>query len=351
MRIKAAVSLLIVFSLLFAFCSCKKLDSKGFEVVEEYYVTDDEGVTFEVQSEVNEEGETEYFYTDNNGNFVEVESKAVKVEKKKIKVTTTVQNTGSGYTEESISYTPEQQSFIDSITDPSKIEEMVEDVTVEFEAGDEPAIPEEQIENIIEETPTETEKVNVVSPVQKYYETLSQKNAYTLEVNIKVCNEGETSSMPIKVAKDGENRYLEASLPVSEEGLLKFKMITKDGKARLYIPSMRAYMDVPADSIGDFYENFNVVTEQQEDGTHVGAGKVTIGGEEYDVDICKSDDSTITYYFQNGALKRIEIKQDENNYSILEISSATDTVDKKLFVSPTGYFNMTDIIGADTFTQ
>ena len=77
---KNVTAILLVFALLAGFASCRKLeDSEGFVIESKAYIVDSEGVTRDVQSIINDDGKTEYFYYDADGNKVPVKKKEVVV--------------------------------------------------------------------------------------------------------------------------------------------------------------------------------------------------------------------------------------------------------------------------------
>ena len=84
---KNVTAILLVFALLAGFASCRKLeDSEGFVIESKAYIVDSEGVTRDVQSIINDDGKTEYFYYDADGNKVPVKKKEVVVETNKVSV-------------------------------------------------------------------------------------------------------------------------------------------------------------------------------------------------------------------------------------------------------------------------
>ena len=350
MKTKTFAALALIFSLLFTLCSCKTIDGgdSNVEIVTELYVVDDEGVSREVQTEVNEEGETEYYYFDNSGNVVEVESKAVKVEKKKVQVTSSTSDTGETY-----SMTPEQQSFVEQFNE-GNIEKYVEEENVDFETGDEIAIDEEKVDKIIEEAQesgSSTPATPTRTTVTDYFAELSKNEKYYIEMNMKVVQDDETTVMPVVMARNGDKRYIELSMPVSEEGNVKAKILVLNGKCTIYIPSMKAYMEVPSEFIDEMYDNLDMATEQDDGTTFIASTTQTINGEKYDVDIYTAEDgSKVQYYYLGDELKRIECEIDNSNYSIFEYTTRTSSPADSLFKAPTGYFNMTDIFGEDFFS-
>ncbi len=348
MKIKRTVSLILVFSALFAFCSCRKLENaEGFEEQTELYALDDEGVTHEVQTTVNNEGETEYYYFDNKGNTVEVESKAIKTVKKTVKVTESTSPFDD--TSETYSMTPEQQSFVEKFNN-SDIENMIVDEKIDFETGDEIVADEKEVEKIVKEAETQQNAAQTApqKTVSNYYEQLAKSEKYYMEINMKIVSDDEVTTMPVIMARNGSKYYCELSMPVSDQGNMKAQIHIADKKCTMYIPAMKAYMEIPGDYIDEMYDNLDLATKQDDGLKYAGSTKTTIDSVKYDVDVYLSPDGgRILYYYHNDVLKRIENEYDNNNYTIIEYTKMHTNPPANIFIAPKGYFNMTDLFEKD----
>lgn len=348
MKIKRLTSLLIVFAMLFAFCSCRKLENaEGFEEKTELYALDDEGVTHEVQTTVNTEGKTEYYYYDNSGNTIEVESKAVKTAKKTVKATENPSPFDD--TSETYSMTPEQQSFVEKFNN-GELENIVVDEKVDFETGDKIVANEKEVEKIVKEAEAQSKPAEepAKKTVTNYYANLAKSEKYYIEVNMKIVADDEVTTMPLVMARNGAKYYCEMSMPVSDQGNMKAQIFIVNKKCRMYIPTMKAYMEIPGDYIDEMYDNIGLATEQEDGMKYMGSTKTTIDSVKYDVDIYTLEDGgRVLYYYNNEVLKRIESEYDNNNYTIIEYRVCNNNPPANIFIEPKGYFNMTDLFEKD----
>ena len=142
-------------------------------------------------------------------------------------------------------------------------------------------------------------------------------------------------------------------MPVDgSKGAMRLQFLILNGKAYTVIPQMRAYMEVPKETIDQMGLGDIVAEEAKDNSEYVESGEVKINGKTYICDVYKSEDSTIKYYFLNGELKRIETISGENT-AIMEINSLSDKADKSKLVLPKGYldlatikeFNLSEIYG------
>ena len=333
------IAILLVFALLVSFAACRKLETE-YTIETRPYVVDSNGVTQDVQSIVNSDGVTEYFYYDNSGNKITVDSKDVEVETKKVAVTAPT------------TLSPEAQSLFDVFNDPEKFEELMEEDATEpkLEMSD-GIISDDQFNKI--DTDIGSDGKPVRDKAREQYMKIVEGETFTMDMVMKTNTNGEEMALPIVAVRDGNNLFLETAMPVDgSKGAMRLQFLILDGKAYTVIPQMRAYMEVPKETIDQMGLGDIVAEETKDNSEYVESGEVKINGKTYICDVYKSEDSTIKYYFLNGELKRIETISGENT-AIMEINSLSDKADKSKLVLPKGYldlatikeFNLSEIYG------
>ena len=330
---KNVTAILLVFALLAGFASCRKLeDSEGFVIESKAYIVDSEGVTRDVQSIINDDGKTEYFYYDADGNKVPVKKKEVVVETNKVSVAS------SG---ESGTLSPEAQSFFDAYNDPEKFEELLDtDVTQpELVISDE-VIPENTFKEIKVELGSDGKPIH--TNIEKNYNDIVNSHKFTMDFVVKETMDGEEMTLPIVAIRDGENLYFETQMPVEGKGSMKFNFIITNGKCYIVIPAMRAYAEVPKEYVQEIIPS-EIVTDDVEM-EYVKSGEVVFEGKKYICDVYKSGNDTVKYYFADNELKRIETISGDNT-SILEIKELSTKADSSKFKIPSNYFDMTKFLG------
>lgn len=324
------IAILLVFALLVSFAACRKLETE-YTVETRPYVVDSNGVTQDVQSIVNSNGETEYFYYDNSGNRITVDSKDVEVETKKVAVTAPT------------TLSPEAQSLFDVFNDPEKFEELIEEDATEpkLEMAD-GIIPDDQFNKI------DTEIGNDGKPVRdkarEQYMKIVEGETFTMDMVMKTNTNGEEMAIPVVAVRDGDNLFLETAMPVDgSKGAMKLQFLILNKKAYAIIPQMRAYMEVPKEVIDEMsFGDLINEEENQNNSEYVESGEVKINGKTYICDVYKEQDTTVKYYFLNGELKRIETISGENT-SIMEINSLSAKADKSKLVLPKGYLDLATV--------
>lgn len=333
------IAILLVFALLVSFAACRKLETE-YTIETRPYVVDSNGVTQDVQSIVNSDGVTEYFYYDNSGNKITVDSKDVEVETKKVAVTAPT------------TLSPEAQSLFDVFNDPEKFEELMEEDATEpkLEMSD-GIISDDQFNKI--DTDIGSDGKPVRDKAREQYMKIVEGETFTMDMVMKTNTNGEEMALPIVAVRDGDNLFLETAMPVDgSKGAMRLQFLILDGKAYTVIPQMRAYMEVPKETIDQMGLGDIVAEEAKDNSEYVESGEVKINGKTYICDVYKSEDSTIKYYFLNGELKRIETISGENT-AIMEINNLSDKADKSKLVLPKGYldlatikeFNLSEIYG------
>mgnify|MGYP003423986477 CR=1 FL=1 len=318
------IAIILVFSLLMSFAACRKLEkSDGFVTESKAYIVDDEGVTREIYNEG-----SDYYYIDENGNKVSVNSKDVVVETNKVAVT------------ESATFSPEAQSFIDSLGNAESFEEMLEADVTQPQLNIEDIIPEDAFNEIDVELDSEGRPEH--NGEKSDYDDIIESKTFTIDMNMKITTNGQTVVLPMKIMRNGDDLYMETAIPMEEgRGSARANILLLNGTCYLIIPSMRAYMTISKDVIGETIpeEAFSGI-ESEIEGNYVSSGEVVYEGETYICDVYEKDGAVMKRYYQDGMLKREESINGED-ISILEYNEVSTSVDKSKFAAPKNYFDLT----------
>lgn len=327
------IAVALIFAVLMSFASCRKFeDSDAFVVESKVYVVDENGVEQKVETAINAEGQTEYYYINPEGNKVTVNKNDVVIETTKVPKTTN---------EMFADLTPEEQSFLDSFNDPEALDDLIDSSieTPEMEMA-EGLLPEDAFDEIEVELDDEGKPVH--DDVKQTYDELIKSNKYTMEINMKGVSNGEETVVPIKTVREGDKIYFETAMPVEgQQGAMKFNVIVKDKQCYLVIPAMRAYMIIPAETMSEFIPSEIITEDENVNLEYVSSGEVVYDNETYLCDVYKDGTTTIKYYYKDGELKRMESIVDENNMSIMEIQSVSAEADSSKFNIPKNYMDMT----------
>lgn len=339
---KSIIAVILVFAMLMGFAACKRLpaDTEGFVVESKAYYVDSEGVTRNVQSEVDENGDTVYYYIDENGNRVTVKKKDVVVESTKVAKDTTA---------ESVSLTPEEQSFLETYNDPEAFENLIDSsmTTPELDLSSDP-ISEDNFSEIKVELDSSGKPVH--SDVEKTFEELLKSDKFTIDVVFKGIVNGVETTVPMKASRDGDMVYVETAIPVEEQGSLKCNIIMRDGQCYFIIPGMRAYIAAPVESIGEVFNSDLITgTDEEIEGNYVSSAEVELDGKTYICDIYETDGVTTKEYYLNGELKRIEVIEGEN-ISIIQYNEVSNKVDSSVFKVPSNYIDMSKFMNSSDIT-
>ncbi len=325
---KNTVAIILAFALLLSFAACRKIDKGSIITESKAYIVDDEGVTRDIFGEG-----SDYYYYDEDGNKIAVNSNDVVVETNQLTVI------------ESHSLTPEAQSFVDSLGDVDSIEDMMQaDVTVpDLENGE--LIPEDSFSDI--EIDVDSDGNPVHEDVELSYKDIISGDTFTMETNIQVISNGEKQVVPMTVMRNGNDLYFETALPLKEGGSTRVNMLFLGDMCYIIIPSMRAYIGMPKENAtteemipADAFDIENI------EGTYLSSGEIVYDGQTYVCDVYDTDGSTTKYYYLDGQLKRVETVKGEDS-SITEFKKLTTDVDKSKFAVPKNYIDMSTVLGSD----
>ena len=355
MKIKGIIAVSLVFSIAFALGACRKVEKGNKDEGENYnngmFVVDSIGETHEVETQLNEDtGETEFIYKDDLGNVVVVDKKDVGQTQYNPSTTVTGKN-GETVAGETQTLPQDISDFFEGLTDPNEngSADYLEEQQAELSIADDLI----DTDDMKEVSPPLTPEGNPQRPAMEDFATQIKKTKeYTIKMTAKnIAPDGETSTIPFTVMRSGDNMYMETQFPVDGNRYITIRALIKDGKCIMYIPSIRAYMELPVDSVNEILNGVDQYTDPDKDpetGTYKSSGQVTVGGVTYNVDIYEDDDgSEVKYYYQGDNLKRVESVDKSGNTTIIEYESITNTVDKSKFVAPTGYFNLGNISDED----
>ena len=355
MKIKGIIAVSLVFSIAFALGACRKVEKGSKDEGENYnngmFVVDSIGETHEVETQLNEDtGETEYVYKDDMGNVVVVEKKDVGQTQFNISTTVTNKN-GETVAGETQTLPEDISDFLEGLTDPDQnagadyLEDQQAELTISEDLID--------TDDMKEVSPPLTSEGNPQRPAMSdFAQEVKKSKQYTIKMTAKnISPDGEISTIPFTIMRSGDNMYMETQFPIDGSKYLTVRALVKDGKCIMYIPSIRAYMELPSDSINEILNGVDQYTDPDKDpdtGEYKSSGEVTVGGVKYNVDIYEDEDGAeVKYYYQGDQLKRIESVEKSGNTTIIEYESITNTVDKSKFVAPTGYFNLGNISDED----
>ncbi len=324
---KKLSAILLVFALLASFAACKRFEGNEMLIEENAFVTDENGNTQELETRVNEEGKTEYYYTDNSGNIIVVDKNKVEIETSLVPVQTTLSDKEIDKILENNDFEKLQDVLVEEITEP------------ELEMSD-GVIPDASFEEVEVEVGSDGKPVHG-NAAQKYADIV-KSGTFSIDLTVQTITEGSNSTMPIKMMKDGNNMLVETSVPISLTGKMRVNMLINDDGFFMVIPVMNAYYKIPSEEIGDIgsamgeFDLSEIEGDLELNDNYVSSGKVTLNGNTYDCDVFESEDGVTTkYYYLNNELKRIESTTDTDTY-IVEFKEVSGKVNKSKFRTPTG---------------
>ena len=394
---KGIIASLLVFALIFSATACRKLeDNEGYTLETNAYVTDENGEQKEVEVETKENGETEIFFIDDEGEKVTVAKKDVKVEKKVVTATNAAKTTKKAQVEyvtdksgEKVTdkngvkltkkYREATTSVIEEIFGDDTAEKLVdEDATAPTLALGEGTIDEKDIKEVEvatnkDGTPqnaiinmfggfsgssgsgsgSSTAKTTAVASPDKGSSDSgsgssgSSSDKLTVVMTVAQTSDEGTTTVPMTIARDGNNYYSKVEFPMEGKGTITMEFLSIDGVSYLIIPKIKSYAKISEDLEDTFVPD--EVLNLDKHGTYVSSGVTTINGKEYNTETYDEDGTTITYFAQKGAKipSRIEYKYgsgDTKDEMIIEISKYVYSASKTYFELPSGYINLEKFI-------
>lgn len=247
---------------------------------------------------------------------------------------------------------PELEGFVNSFdsTDPAEIEQQFqqmldsETVEVELEFG-------EELIDDSDSTKVEVELGDNGKPdrskIQNNYMAIADGDTFTIDFVLKQTTNGEEFVAPIYATCDGEKYYMQATMPYQNKGTMTFGALTMgDGDYYVVLPSMRAYIVLSNEEIGDVPLGDVISGDMiagDNDSNYVETREVEVNGKKYSCDVYDDEGVTTKYYFTETDLKRVETVDGEN-ITIIEINEVSAKADSSKFTLPQNYFDMTSII-------
>lgn len=324
---KNILAIILVFSLLLSFAACRKIDKESIIVESKVYIVDDEGVTREVYNEG-----TNYYYYDEDGNKMEAASEKVVVE------THTVRQT------EAVSLTPEEESFLAQFEDAESFEDMMEADATQPSLENDELIPEDAFNEIEVEVDPEGNPVH--EDISLSYEEILSGDKFTMDLKMKVTTGGQETVAPFVFMKNGDDVFFETAMPLADgTGSTRINFLLLDGDCYIIIPSMRAYMAIPKEDIGesgiptDALDAFDEV-----DGTYICSYMVEIDGKTYICDEYENEDAITKRYYLGDQLKRVETVSG-SDVSIMEFNEVSTSIDQSKFAVPKNYMDISTMMG------
>lgn len=335
------IAIALVFAVLVSFASCKKLPQDSEFVYEsQVYVVDDEGVTHNLKTELDEKGDEIYYYEDGNGNKVTVANKDVVVKTTKVRKTTEPATVYGNY-----ELTPEEQSFLNAFNNPDAIDGLVDESLTqpEFEISDE-LIPEEDFEKIEVEVDKDGNPKH--DDIEQRFTDIIKGGKYTFDMTIKSTDvNGTETIIPMRIIRDGNKMYYELAAPVNEQGSMKMAALLRDNTCYFIIPSMRAYMKMPVEDMDQIFSaDITDIVDSTPESVYISTNTVDINGKQYICDVYENEGATFKYYYNDKELKRLESTEPNGTVTIIEFNEVSDKTDSSKLKVPTGYLDMTRLM-------
>lgn len=248
---------------------------------------------------------------------------------------------------------PELEDFLSSFdtSDPAQIEQQFEqildqeEVKVELEFGDAP-IDDSKAEKV--EVELDDDGKPDRSDMKKNYEDIMASDEFTVDMVIRQNMDGQEVNVPMYMTRSGENLFAKMSAPYEGRGTITFNMLKTDsGKLYCIVPSMRAYILLTEEEIGDIPLGEYIeegVSNVEDSSEYIDTKSVTVNGKTYECDTYKDGDITTKNYFDKDGLKRIETIDAEGNVTIVEFNKIESKADTSKFKAPVGYVDLTTIL-------
>ena len=190
------------------------------------------------------------------------------------------------------------------------------------------------------------------SEVQNNFKEVMSGDSFTMDIVLRQTMDGKEVNIPIYATCDGDKYYSEMTAPYENKGSITFGALNiGDGKVYLIMPTIRAYMQISAEEMGDvplgdlLSDQMSELENSESDtSVYVETKEVEINGKKYTCDVYNDGEITIKYYYSADSLKRVETIDGDENVTIMEINKISAEADSSKFKSPTNYFDMTSII-------
>ncbi len=331
---KSIACITLIFAVLFGFAACgkgeKETETETMTETVAYFV-DDEGVSHEVESSVDENGETKYSYND-GGNVVTVQNKDIVVATTVISVNKTTAQKNSLNADEAA------ESLLAELTKNIAQNQTQTKVTLLYE---EPLSPDST--SILATTRNSNGEVVLVNPIpKKSYQEMIDSGTYTMKFTLKTTDSSGTTTVPVTMVMSGNKAFVAATM-TQDKTNLEVNYINDGTKGYFVIPAIKAYTEADQDFVKEIMPDLSETAK--DDAKLVEAVSATVDGKSY---ICETYDlngeQVKYYYLPSGDLNRIETNNpDTGTKTIMQINSLTAVADQRLFKIPNGYIDLASL--------
>jgi len=323
---KKFIALALILALASSFAACKKLDTTETNTITKrpYYV-DAEGNTIYAEAQTNEDGDVEFFVTNENGESSKLDRDDLVVEE--------------------ITNADQYLEILDIIeNNPEQILDEVPPANLEIADG---VIPDDNFSEI----EVELDENGNPSRENLSYKEIVDSGEFTIEGTLQVINSEGTTTCPFKIIKNEEAMYLETAIPQagSLNTAIKAGILSNSENTYLLVPSVRAYLAADGLTLDEFLPVDEIYKDAGEElgETYSHSGTVEYNGKTYVCDVYENDGATSKYYYdEKGNLVRIETT-DGTDTVIQEIKSISSDVDESKLVLPKNYLDFTSFNNGD----
>lgn len=187
---------------------------------------------------------------------------------------------------------------------------------------------------------------------EKNWKEIFNSGTYTMDLTLQ--SEDGTVIPMTYTSKDNSKFLITTKIPVSETQSIKASFLSDGTNFYMMIPAMKMYLNCGEAMVEDMIPSTDAL---KEDCTYVSTTEVTYNGVTYLCEHYTSAENTeMKYYYLNGDIKRLEITETTGTSSsgevttsttIIEINSMSATVKDSDFKLPSGYIDMTALMGDD----
>lgn len=249
---------------------------------------------------------------------------------------------------------PELENFLNSFdsTDPAEIEQQFEQILEE-----EIEVPDMEFgEELIDDSNSNKVEVELDEDgrpthnnIDKDFAEIMNSEKFTIDVVIKTKANGEELKIPMVAMRNGQQVYSEVVMPVEGKGSLRVNMLLSgDGKCYIILPTMRAYIAMPGETMGEIIPSDFVTEDTAASSTYIETREIEIDGKTYFCEVYEDGGVTTKYYYNNDELKRVESVSGED-ITIMEINEISNKCDNSKFKVPKNYFDLTTVMGESNF--
>jgi hypothetical protein len=109
---------------------------------------------------------------------------------------------------------------------------------------------------------------------------------------------------------------------------------------------------MPADATSEMLNAVDYASISTEDETYKKSQEVNLDGKTYRVDSFDMPDGSVKkYIYLDDQLKRVEVIQKNGDSLIVEYETLSNNVDTRVFIPPTGYFNLGNVKNSEELLE